>query len=245
MSIKDKVKRSIATRMLGYSDARPSFSHCGEDRVLAYLFKRLKSGFFVDVGAFHPQNSSNTFLLYHSGWRGINIDARPGSMDAFKRMRPEDINLELAISEREETLTYYQIGEGSHEMNSFSLAFQSNLYEDYGIRDSDVRKIPMLAKPLRSVLDQHLPRDRAIDLLTIDVEGLELQVLSSNDWARYRPMVIMIEHHQEMAPSLYDLPACAFLAARSYRLVCKLPNELVFLRGDIRLNKSGMIEPKS
>ncbi len=48
-------------------------------------------GFYVDIGAHHPFRYSNTQFFYEKGWRGINIDATPGSMDRFKDFRPEDI----------------------------------------------------------------------------------------------------------------------------------------------------------
>ncbi len=128
-------------------------------------------------------------------------------------------------------------------MNGFSLAFQANLYEDFGIKESDVQRIPIRARPLSSVLEEHLPAGRSIQLLCIDVEGLELQVLASNNWDKHRPAVVMMEHHQEMTESLYELPVCDFLKERSYRLICKLPNELIFLHTDFRLNQSGMISP--
>lgn len=243
VSFKDGVKRRLSAKILGFDEASPSFSHCGEDRILAYLFRRLPPGFFVDVGAFHPQTSSNTFLLYKRGWRGINIDALPGAMEPFRRVRPLDINLELAISEKDETLTYYKIGETPHEMNGFSFEFQSNLYADFGIRESDVQRIPIQAMPLSKVLGEHLPAGRSIQLLAIDVEGMELRVLASSDWEKYRPMVVMTEHHQEMSRALYDLPICQFLEEKGYRLISKLPNELIFLRNDCQLNKSGMIAP--
>ena len=56
------------------------------------------SGFYVDVGAHHPIRFSNTFRLYRKGWRGLNIDANPGSMKRFHHTRPRDINIEAAVS---------------------------------------------------------------------------------------------------------------------------------------------------
>lgn len=58
----------------------------------------ITKGFYVDVGAHHPFNLSNTALLHSEGWHGINIDATPGSMQEFRKHRPEDINLEIAIA---------------------------------------------------------------------------------------------------------------------------------------------------
>ncbi len=125
VTFKDKIKSRLAGSILGFDRALPSFSHCGEDRILAYLFKKFPAGFFVDVGAFHPRTSSNTFLLYQRGWRGINIDAQPGSMEPFRRERPDDINLELAVAEKEESLTYYKTG---HTGTSSDLRLNPHLH---------------------------------------------------------------------------------------------------------------------
>ena len=58
-----------------------SFSQYGEDILLRDLFRtelmELDSGFYVDVGAFHPFRFSNTAFLYIMGWNGLNIDANP------------------------------------------------------------------------------------------------------------------------------------------------------------------------
>lgn len=63
-----------------------------------------------------------TFLFYQSGRSGINIDACPGSMDLFNRIRPRDTNLEIGIGEKEQVLNYYFVDKNS-TINSFSRRF--------------------------------------------------------------------------------------------------------------------------
>ncbi len=65
-----------------------SFSQEGEDMLLRSIFVDKSTGFYVDVGAYHPQRFSNTNHFYLAGWRGINIDAMPGSMEPFHQFRP-------------------------------------------------------------------------------------------------------------------------------------------------------------
>ena len=89
------------------SHAGTYYSQEGEDILLSRIFGEQTEGFYVDVGAHHPRRFSNTCFFYKRGWRGINIDALPGSMKVFQKLRPHDINLELAVSEREQVLTYY------------------------------------------------------------------------------------------------------------------------------------------
>ncbi|MDX9799068.1 MAG: hypothetical protein RBT05_09445 [Bacteroidales bacterium] len=90
----DKTLRK--TNFMGFGSI--SFSQEGEDMLLSKLFELNEKGFFVDIGAHHPIRFSNTYKLYLKGWRGINIDAMPNSMDLFKKYRSEDINLEIPIA---------------------------------------------------------------------------------------------------------------------------------------------------
>ena len=79
--------------------SKRSYAQDSEDLlVLSLLGDSKPPGFYVDVGAHHPARYSNTLLFYLKGWRGINIDALPGSMDLFRTWRPLDVNLEIAIS---------------------------------------------------------------------------------------------------------------------------------------------------
>jgi hypothetical protein len=85
---------------------------------LISYFNRGKKGFYVDVGAHHPLRFSNTYLFYKKGWRGINIDATPGSMKLFNKIRPEDTNIESPVSNTHRKMSYYIFDEPA--LNSFS-----------------------------------------------------------------------------------------------------------------------------
>lgn len=165
-----------------------SYSQHGEDMVLRHLFAGKKNGFFVDIGAHHPTIFSNTYSLYRSGWRGVNIDCTPGVMAIFKKERPLDINLEIGVSERDQVLEFYIFDKQA--LNTFSQDRASNLEnQGYKIR----KKIKVRTAPLKKILDNNLTPNRHIDFMNIDVEGLDLVVLQSNDWNRFKPDVIAIE----------------------------------------------------
>jgi FkbM family methyltransferase len=198
---------------------RHSYAQEGEDLILAELFPGKRGGFFVDVGAHHPRRFSNTYHFYRfRGWRGINIDAMPGSMKAFDRRRPDDINLEAAVSDTPATLPFFVFNERA--LNTFDpeLAAERDGFGGYRI----VRQIPLQTVTLRSLLEQHLPPGRRIDLLSIDVEGLDGPVLRSNDWDRNRPDVVLVEDNA--AKSLLDLAGSettTYLRDRGYEPVAK------------------------
>ena len=154
------------------------------DRFLEYR----DSGFYVDVGAHHPKRFSNTYRLYRRGWMGINIDANPGSMQMFKRVRPRDINVEAGVSSTRQELTYYVFNEPA--LNTFK---KDLALERAGGIYSIIKEVKIVTAPLGELLDQYLPAKTEIDLLTIDVEGLDYEVLRSNDWSRYSPEFILVE----------------------------------------------------
>jgi FkbM family methyltransferase len=197
--------------LLGYDSYAPSFSSAGEDMILRHIIGSDKmNGFYVDVGAYHPVHFSNTYFFYTNGWRGINIEARPGSRDLFEKIRPRDVNLELGIAAKKGELTYYLISEDS-TMNSFSREFLEHL----GMLGEVKQEIPVAVFPLSEVLSSHVPEGQEIDFMTVDVEGHDLEVLQSNDWSRYRPKFVVVED-KETDPGNSDI--ARFMKEQSYKI---------------------------
>ncbi|MBM2816798.1 MAG: FkbM family methyltransferase [Ignavibacteria bacterium] len=166
-----------------------SFSQSGEDLILKQYFGEKTDGFFIDIGAFHPLILSNTYYFYSlKNWHGINIDACPGSMKLFDKLRPRDINVEAAISDDNSELTYYFIHSTS-PMNSFSKEFllENKTYEQVK------KEIKIKTQSLEQILDEYLPMNTKIDFMNIDAEGVDLKVLRSNNWSKYRPEIVIVE----------------------------------------------------
>lgn len=200
--------------------AKPLYSQGGEDIILKTLFYKKwsngRKGFFIDVGAYHPYEHSNTYLLYLEGWRGINIDPRPDSMKLFNQIRPEDINLEVGVAREKGILNYYFISETS-TMNSFS---KENLIET-GMLKNVTKEIPVEVLSLTDIMDKHAPNVEEIDFLTIDAEGMDLEILQSNNWDKYKPKVIIIEIEARELSDVYHNPASKFLLDLGYTPVAK------------------------
>jgi FkbM family methyltransferase len=202
-----------------------SYSQDGEDIVIAELFKDKLEGFYVDVGAHHPQRFSNTYYFYLKGWSGINIDAMPGSMKIFDDLRSRDINLEIPISDKSEILTYYEFDEPA--LNSFSLPLSQERIttSNYKI----VAETQLKTHTLAEVLDKYLPPKQTIDFLSIDVEGLDYQVVSSNNWDKYKPKVILVEDLElSSLKNINTSKVCLFLEERGYVLLAKTMRTLIF-----------------
>ena len=190
-----------------------SYSQYGEDAILRHFFAGKKNGFFVDVGAHHPTIFSNTYALYRKGWRGINIDCAPGVMTAFKKERPFDINLEIGVSAKNETLDFYIFGKPA--LNTFSREKARDL-ENRGFEIQSTVKIQTM--PLKTILDNNLASSCHIDFMNIDVEGFDLLVLQSNDWSKYKPDVIAIEGDNFTVENLSQSEIYMFLYNLGYKL---------------------------
>jgi FkbM family methyltransferase len=165
------------------------YSQFYEDYILGYVFKDQKRGFYVDVGANDPDKMTVTKYFYLAGWRGINIEPIPELVQKLNRSRPEDTNKGVAISDRPGELTFYKGVEGASGLSTLSPKIAAS-HRAKGFRFTKI-KIPVTT--LNAVLDEHLKDQPEITFLNVDVEGFEKQVLSSIDFKRYHPRVIMAE----------------------------------------------------
>jgi FkbM family methyltransferase len=201
-----------------------SYSQEGEDLVLKRIFENRTDGFYVDVGAHHPMRYSNTYIFYNKGWRGINIDAMPGSMELFRKIRPRDVNLEVPISDTRGVSTYYAFNEPA--LNGFSkeLSDCRNVSEKYRI----IFQKDIETRTLAEILDAHLPKDQRIDFLSIDVEGLDFQVLQSNNWEKYKPVIVLVEIRGASLEEIIGSAITGFMKARGYAVFAKTFNTVFF-----------------
>lgn len=200
------------------------YSHEGEDIILQKYFFDKKEGFYIDIGAHHPTRFSNTYLFYLKGWKGINIDAMPHSMRSFNQIRPRDNNLEIAVSDKKEDLTYYMFNEPALNTFSEKEAEKKNGLREYKI----IRKVILRTHPLSIILDQYLPQNTPIDFLNIDVEGLDFAVLKSNDWNKYRPTIIVIESLNTSLEQITKNKIYCYLKKVGYVFIAKTANTLFF-----------------
>jgi len=163
------------------------YSEFYEDYVLAYVFRDVKNGVYVDVGANDPDVSSVTKYFYLDGWRGINIEPIPDLVERLMKSRPEDINLGIGISDKAGELTFYRAQYSG--LSTFDPDVMKR-HKASGIAFEEM-KIPVAT--LNSVLDKYPLVHNGIMFLNADVEGYEKQVFSGLDFSRYHPRVIMAE----------------------------------------------------
>lgn len=202
-----------------------SYSQEGEDLFLSRYFKNRKTGFFIDVGAHHPKKFSNTFMLYKRGWHGVNIDAMPDSMRSFNSVRKRDINLEIGVSKSAGELKYFSFNASA--VNTFSEDEAKEKIDKKGYILKEIFKIKTF--PLVEILDIHVPKNQIIDFMSIDVEGLDMEVIETNNWEKYRPKLVLIE--DLASKSIQDLLKSelnAKMKTLGYRPISKLFYSVIF-----------------
>ena len=197
-----------------------SYAQCGEDMILDVIIGKPR-GFYLDIGANNPIEQSNTMYFYKKGWHGINIDATPGSMASFERLRKRDVNLEIAISNEEKEMIFYLFEPSFY--NSFEKRF-SELYKDKLIGQKRIK-----TTKLSKVLDQYLNNDE-IDFFSVDAEGYDFDILKSNDWQKYRPKIVVIEYITYNESELdHIIKIRKFLESVEYKLFCNSPTNAFFV----------------
>lgn len=203
-----------------------SYSQEGEDMILRRFFERQRFGLYVDVGAHHPFRFSNTYYFYKQGWRGINIDAMPGSMKSFQKFRARDTNLEIPVSNSDQIQTYYMFNEPA--LNGFSKELSQKRNGQNGqFIQQEIKLSPL---KLASVLDKYLPGGADIDFLSVDVEGLDFDILQSNDWSKYKPKVILVEILGSCLADVERGEISLFLKKHGYTIFAKAVNTVFFIQ---------------
>ena len=169
-----------------YFFKRKSYAMDGEDTALLDYFENIKQGFYVDVGAHHPVQRSNTCLLYLKGWRGINIDVSDFSLELFNFLRPDDLNIQSAISDKDgEIELFYQ--KDFSQLSTTDIRWAKENFDN----NFKTKKINSIT--LNTLLENSVYKNKNIDFLNIDVEGAELKALSGLDFNIYKPKVLCIE----------------------------------------------------
>jgi FkbM family methyltransferase len=190
-----------------------TYSQLGEDRILRHIFPRKYKGFYLDLGAFHPTKYSNTALLYERGWHGINVDANKNSIELFKHGRPQDINLNIAISDMCGEVEFYP----SHEKISPYGTIIPDMAQHK--KTSAITKVKVNALTINDVVKNYVPDKQIVDLLNVDLEGMDETIIASIDFSLFRPKVICVEIHNFSIEHVNSNLTFTKLRENGYRLM--------------------------
>jgi FkbM family methyltransferase len=196
-----------------------TYAQHGDDLILLNLFNSMgiERPSYLDIGAHHPYEISNTALLYERGSRGINVEANPDLIEAFRTLRPEDTNLNVGVGARPGQCTFYR----SHNTCGRN-SFVKSAMDDIGITSEVVVEIRTVAQILRDHASGIFP-----DLLSVDIEGWDLQVFETMDFRNSAPKVIVAEAQGAASAAIRDL-----LTARGFAFHFRAGGNAIFVRRD-------------
>lgn len=235
MEVLAKMKR----RLLGGRDSisTTSYAQFGEDVIIDYYFTYLHrhQPNYLDIGAFDPVLLSNTYRFYQKGSRGVLVEPNAERARKIQGKRPGDTVLSCAIRTSDmpaevefyvmtaDTLSTIVKREAVH-------AEESKAWGDYRI--ADVRRVPALT--INEVLERHFKT--RVDLIDIDIEGLDFEVLKEVDYELFNPRVVMVEiaggHYadQKGGYSVANETFVDFMATKGYRLLVPIVLNGIFVR---------------
>ena len=195
---------------------KKTYSMHGEDLAVEKYFKEIDNGFYVDIGCYHPIQYNNTILLYQKGWRGINIDINEFSIKLFNFCRPDDLNLNLAVSDKNGEIDFY------YQKKISALSTIKKSQSDLAFQGK-IKKKTISSQTLTQILDDSKYKDKPIDFLDIDIEGADFDALKSLDFSRYSPKLICVEIlHENMFINNNDIEKSDIynlLKAKNYKKI--------------------------
>ncbi len=171
--------------------ATPSYSQSGEDVIAQTIFDYLgiKQPSYLDIGAWLPQAGNNTYLFYSLGSRGVLVEPNVAMIPELKAVRPGDIvlNVGIGITEQKET-DYYCLT--VDQWNTFDKEEAERRAARSNAKIEKVVKMPLV--PINKVIEEHF-HGKAPDFISIDVEGLDVAIMKTLDFQRFRPKLICAE----------------------------------------------------
>ncbi|MEK7669388.1 MAG: FkbM family methyltransferase [Patescibacteria group bacterium] len=168
-----------------------SYSQCGEDIIISYIFHclNIEKPTYLDIGAHHPFHTSNTALLYKNGSSGVCIEPHPILFKYIQKKRKADICLNVGVgTNSEKKISDFYIMSSSG-LSTFSKSEAERFSKNEGQKIESVIKVPIL--PINKIISENF-KERP-NFISIDIEGLDFEVLNNFDFNKYRPEVFCVE----------------------------------------------------
>jgi len=196
------------------------YSQNGEDVILFDLFKDKRDGFFVEIGCMDGCRFSNTLAFEEAGWKGVCVEAHDDYIKGLQKNRPGSIVYHCAIGECDDNdAVFYANHRGA--LSTLDSSKEEFFKDRFGAFFSGFTEQPVRKRTLTTVFDEC--DVKAIDILSLDIEGYEIEALHGLDLTRYRPRVMIIESQDDAHEEQVD----AILLPNGYYKAIKL-NENIF-----------------
>lgn len=181
------------------------YSQYGEENVILPFFSNKKKGKLIDIGAADGIKNSNTrYLIEQLEWGGILVEPHPTYYNELKKLYVNNSDIVLknvAVYKEVGELPFYIYGYGSDEpaqVSTLSETFRDKVSKIYGNKYE--KPVMVNVETLANIFKGNPD----CDFLSVDCEGVDIEVLCSNDWNTYRPSLVCVEHSMP----IIDLDSC-------------------------------------
>jgi FkbM family methyltransferase len=198
------------------------YSQYGEDALLDLVFGGQKEGFFIEVGCIDGRRFSNTLTFEERGWKGMCVEAHAGYIDMLKKNRPNSIICHCAAGETDEDAIFYANARGS--LSTLDKTKEESFQHNYGSYFSGFEEQHVKKARLSTLLDAYQVGE--IDILSLDIEGYEVEALKGLDLIRHRPKVMVIESDNPQHEAQLD----ALILPQGYTKSVNLNVNLFYVR---------------
>ncbi|WP_313638956.1 FkbM family methyltransferase [Paenibacillus sp.] len=208
---------ALPEQLLENENENYSYSQAGEDVIAKWLLMdclKLDEIRYLDIGAHHPSSCNNTYLFYKFfNCKGVCVEADPSLVSKIAEKRTRDIVLNVGITQEESNLLFYVMDEKG--LNTFSESIANKYVNELGRKIEKVIEVPTMN--INQVLSEYFLD--GIDFVSIDTEGLEMEILTSIDFDKYRPISFCIETIQNGRDGFYkEKEIIEFLELHGYRV---------------------------
>ena len=208
---------------------RNSYSQFGEDMLIAsfLLSKGITDPDYMDIGAYDPYKFSNTAYLYEQGSRGINIEANAERAAKIEKARPGDITLNIGVGPENGELDFFIMN--ASVLNTFSREQAERLEREFGKKIRKVVKVPVMR--IRDIVDRYAGGVFPV-ILTIDAEGMDLEILRDIDYDDNYPRIICAEtrEYAEKLEGTKDEELIGYLKSKGYAIVGETGLNTIFYK---------------
>ena len=220
--------------------AQYGYSQFGEDIILAHFFAQLdiRNPTYLDIGANEPRHISNTYYFYSRGSRGVLIEPNPHLFKKLQKFRSADTVLNTGIGfTNVSEADFYLFPNYANGLSSFS-AKEAKHWEETGMKG--LGKIPVekiIKMPLITVNDilEKYFASKPPNFISLDVEGLDLEILKTLDFNKYQPEAICVEtlgyNDKQQSFKLNDI--LDFMLTKNYDVYADTRVNTIFCRKDI------------
>lgn len=204
---------------------RQYYSQSGEDAIVWSLYPEdAPTGWVIEVGALDGVRFSNSYGFERCGWPSLCVEAHPDFFPLLKRNRPNSVCVHAAVSDHDDDAGMF-FGNARGSLSTLKPELGPVFEKSFGAWFTGFEQYPVPIRTLNTILAEN-PPSGPIAMVSIDVEGSELDVLRGFDLPRYRPHVLIIEaflpgEAQQLAQ---------YLAPFGYQAARKLGNNLIFCR---------------